>query len=137
MNKLEKIIVEGQTTFELIGEQMIFDRDEMFKMMEIPQLNIERDAYHSISKKVRIKMMAEPISSGRRYVIHHDGCETAFHFLMKREVPTLLVYMRSSSFIKLSSDLSFLSELALQWKCKRLIVTFGSLHYIVGEKSYE
>ncbi len=138
MNRFEKIIVEGKTTFELIGEQMVFNRDEMFQMMELPQLKIEKSAYFSITQKVISGLpYKENLETSRRYVIQHDGCETALQFFFGRDIPTLVVYMRSSSFMKLSSDLSFLSELAIGQGCQRLVVNFGSLHYIVGEVSYE
>ena len=92
--------------------------------------------FYDRSAKQVDEMMAERQESTSRqrvvvFPVEEGQCWTSFQVLAGRNDPMFIVMMRSSSSVKLASDLGFLARQALHTGCRRLRLHIGSFHVIL------
>lgn len=132
MNLVE---VEGKLTIERIGEYLTLGYVDLLKLSRLKCREDEKEYYDKIEKDLH-SIVGDYLNTTSRRLFTvvtpnpetSDGCITLIHLLPRGRETTMVVYMRSSSQHFISSDLAFLSRLALSYKCVSLDISFGSFH---------
>jgi len=107
----------------------------LVQLATIQPLPVEVPFYDRSARRVD-EMMAERRESTSRqrvvvFPVEEGQCWTSFQVLAGRNDPMFIVTMRSSSSVKLASDLGFLARQALHTGCRRLRLHIGSFHVIL------
>ena len=130
------IKVAGRMTAEQLDVTIDVDcYTWLSKLAEIPPRFGEAPFYDRSARRVD-EMMAERRESTSRqrvvvFPVEEGQCWTSFQVLAGRNDPMFIVMMRSSSSVKLASDLGFLARQALHTGCRRLRLHIGSFHVIL------
>lgn len=127
----------GQKTLEFDAPVYItLDEGEIADLARGPQLQEEAAEYAAIRQKFFKTTEAltekDPDTRQAAIVLSHGSLPDCISFI-QRVGDQLIVMMRSSDFRKFTSDISFLSNLALEAGCRELFVTISSLHAVFTE----
>lgn len=118
-------------TLETEGVTFWIERPEIGELAMIPYLADERLYYEQLSEAVRIIARKEETTS-RRIIVTDPRCISFIQLLLGRETNVLMVGCRSIDTARLHSDLSFLSQLALEYGADKIVLSIGSLHTVIA-----
>lgn len=127
--------VRNQITLETVGEVFELDHNDMVKLSTNPALDDELEYYTKIASDVQERFNESIKSEGvysRKILSQNNECISLIQFLFQRDENYMSVYMRSSSSVRLPSDLGFLSRLAIDYDISLMTVTIGSFHVILA-----
>ena len=134
---MEIVEVRGQLTLEELGVSFeIDDVDDIIRLAGAKPRDDEKEHYAQLAAEFRLQVddPGEEFQSRQLVVAKQPQhgtklwCFTSIQLLRGREQDLLMVVMRSSSTLRLPSDLGFIMRLAMEYRAARVKVLIGSFH---------